>query len=464
MSGLFDRSDVAAPAHELGIVQMAALSAPSLPLIALGFVLNSYLPEYYASKFGYDLGLIGFILTVVRLVDIAADPVIGGVMDRNSGRRYRFKIWHAIGVPLVLLGAAMIFVPQTKMPMAWVTVGLLLLYLGQSLGILSQYAIAALVSATHAGRLRVYTWVQTGNMVGVIIMLIVPPLIVARLGMQQRDMAYGMGVTLMLMAPIAMGALLLVVPEPSGRTERNVATILEYFRLFRFASVRRLVLADLFMGLSFGMGAALMVLFFTRVHGWSHVETSYLMLTQFTAGMLLLPLWQRLAARIGKRRTLALIGCGIVVVQSSMLLIGYFGHPFTYALFAAYGTLYAGSQMLPRAMMADVADEMLLETGSDLKGLLFAYLAGTYKCGLAVSVGLGLGLLSLIGFNPALPTNSPATIRGLMLLTAAGPALLALVFTWFAWRFPLTRSRHEKVLERLRARGNTGGLVDETAA
>jgi Na+/melibiose symporter-like transporter len=75
---------------------------------------------------------------------------------------------------------------------------------------------------------------------------------------------------------------------------------------------------------------------------------------------------------------------------------------------AAAGLPYSAINLLPRAMMADVADLERLNCGAERTGLLFALLIGTWKVGQALSVGLMLMALARIGFNPAPGTkNSP---------------------------------------------------------
>ena len=62
---------------------LAALAAPCLPLAGLGLPLVVYLPEYYANELGLSLGAVGMAFMLVRLLDMAFDPYIGGVMDRT---------------------------------------------------------------------------------------------------------------------------------------------------------------------------------------------------------------------------------------------------------------------------------------------------------------------------------------------------------------------------------------------
>ena len=81
---------------------LAALAAPCLPLAGLGLPLVVYLPEYYANELGLSLGAVGMAFMLVRLLDMAFDPYIGGVMDSTRSRFGRFKLWFAISAPLRL--------------------------------------------------------------------------------------------------------------------------------------------------------------------------------------------------------------------------------------------------------------------------------------------------------------------------------------------------------------------------
>jgi glycoside/pentoside/hexuronide:cation symporter, GPH family len=102
-------------------------------------------------------------------------------------------------------------------------------------------------------------------------------------------------------------------------------------------------------------------------------------------------------------------------------------------------------------MMADVADEVRLETGDDRTGMLFAFLSFTTKAGYAISVG-SLMLLGAAGFDPH-GHNSPRALLVLQILFIAVPTLLLAAAVWPLVGYPLGPKRHAEIRAALEARG-----------
>ena len=63
---------------------LAAVSAPALPLAAKTLPLTIFLPEYYATKVGVNLAVVGIVFTLVRLADLIFDPLVGNLIDRTT--------------------------------------------------------------------------------------------------------------------------------------------------------------------------------------------------------------------------------------------------------------------------------------------------------------------------------------------------------------------------------------------
>src|ERR1700722_13456270 len=91
---------------------MAALASPALPMAAMTLPLTIFLPAFYATTIAINLAVVGIVFTVVRLADLIFDPLIGGFMDRTQSPWGRFKPWLAAGGPIVMIGAAILFLAQ----------------------------------------------------------------------------------------------------------------------------------------------------------------------------------------------------------------------------------------------------------------------------------------------------------------------------------------------------------------
>jgi len=459
-------SDMTAQAERRSNWTLAALAAPCLPLAGLGLPLVVYLPEYYASELGLSLTAVGTAFMAVRFLDMAFDPYIGGVMDRTRSRFGRFKLWFAIGAPILMLASYMLFMAKPGVDTLYLWIWLLVVYAGVSIASLSQLAWAAVLSPQYDQRSRIYAWWQAGNVVGMILVLTLPALLPA-LFPALKAQAHVIGVQAMgwfivILMPLTVGLALWKVPEPQVKSENKHSGIREYLALFKRPTVVRILFADLLIGTGPAITGALFFFFFERVKGFDKSQASLLLLVYFIGGLVGAPLWTWLSHKISKHKALAVSGvvyagmtmCALAIPQGSM--------PVAALLMFLIGVPYAAGAFLLRAMMADIGDEERLASGVDRTGLLYAILAGTVKIGSAAAVGVTFPLLQALGFDPT-GKGLDAGLGSLAILFAAVPAAMAVLASLLVWRFPLTPERHAEIRAALAARDIEASPVPKAA-
>jgi Na+/melibiose symporter-like transporter len=158
---------------------LAAFSGPCLPLAAFGVALPVTLPEFYATYVGLELGVVATVFMAVRLIDIVFDPFLGWGMDKTRTRFGRYRPWMALATPMLMLAALMMFVlVQPGAPAVYLFGWLLFLYLGFSIGTLGQLGWAAVLAPQYDQRSRVYGWWQVFNIIGVVLILVLPTVVV----------------------------------------------------------------------------------------------------------------------------------------------------------------------------------------------------------------------------------------------------------------------------------------------
>ena len=129
---------------------LAPFASASMPVAALGVPLTVYLPNYYASHIGLSLAAVGLAFSMVRLIDILFDPLIGVAINATRTPFGRFRPWMAAGAPLLMLAAYMIFMAQPGITTLYMVVWLLVLYAGFSMLVLGHSAWA--MTAGNSGR------------------------------------------------------------------------------------------------------------------------------------------------------------------------------------------------------------------------------------------------------------------------------------------------------------------------
>src|SRR3546814_9652140 len=111
------------------------------------------------------------------LLDIAFDPLIGGVMDRTRTRIGRYRPWLLAGAPMVMLAMGMLFMASPGVGPWHLAIWLVLAYAGWSILSLSQLALASNVSPDYNERSRIYGWWQVAFFLGMIGAMLLPKLV-----------------------------------------------------------------------------------------------------------------------------------------------------------------------------------------------------------------------------------------------------------------------------------------------
>jgi len=433
---------------------LAAFSGPCLPLAAFGVALPVTLPEFYATHVGLELGVVAAVFMAVRLIDIVFDPFIGWGMDRTRTALGRYRPWMLVSTPILMLSALMMFVVvQPGAGPAYLFAWLLVLYLGFSIGTLGQLGWAAVLAPQYDQRSRVYGWWQVFNIIGVILILILPTIVVKTGIGDYADGVRIMGWAILIALPVTIGLAMIAVPEPVNAGAAPHGGPGAYLALFRMKTVRKLLIADLLLGVAPGITGSLLFFFFGQIKGYDHTQASLFMLFYFVAGLVGAPIWAWLATKIGKDKALAVASLIFAGLYIAATLVPGGNFAVTAVVMFIAGLPYAAGLFLLRAMMADAGDEVRLETGVDRTGLMFSILSATTKIGHVVAL-IPYLILQWVGFKalPGPAGNSEFSLLALQILFIAVPGLLLAGAAWVLKGYPLTPKRHDEIREALAAR------------
>lgn len=433
---------------------LIAFSAPTLPLAALGLPLVVYLPEYYANNLGLNLSMVGLAFMAVRFSDIFLDPVFGEMMDRTRTRLGRFRPWMLLNTPILALSTYMLFMAQRGIGPLYLWFWLALTYISYSAVVLAHTSWASVLSSDYDQRSRVYGYWQGGNVIGMIMVLALPPILTAVAHLDYAGGLQAMGWFIVLLLPITILLAARMVGEPVNLAPvaHRPASAKAYFDLFKNDSVRRIMLADLTLGLAPGITGALFFFFFEQIKHLNKTQAGLMLLIYFIAALVGAPLWSRLSTAIGKHKALAVASIVYAITQSALVFWPTVSLPvMAVGLFLA-GLPYAAAAVLLRSMLADVGDEERLRTGIDRTGLLYAVLAGTNKIGYALAVGITYFGLDALGFKAGSAENSSEALLGLQFLYGVFPGLLAIIAAWTVKGYRLDADNHSAIREALRQR------------
>lgn len=434
---------------------LAAFAGPGMPLAAIGLPLIVYLPPYYAGTLGLDLAIVGLIFFLVRVIDMPLDPILGYWMDRTRTRFGRYRPWMLAGGLVMMAGAYLVFMAPPGISPGLAFAQLMLLYIGLSLTVVAQMGWGASLSDDYHQRSRVFGWHQASNVLGMILVLSLPPIVGIATGRTGAAPGiWAMGWFIILLAPLTVGWMAMKVPERHRPVERVEPSWADLKALARNSLIRRLLWLDVLTSVAPGITGAMFLFYFEHRLGFPAADASLLLLVYFAAGFAAAPAWIALARRIGKHRATAAACATYCVFLFSVGLIPPNGS-FALALvgMALAGTPYAAAPFLLRAMLADVADTDRLETGLDRNALLQAVLTTTQKIAYAVPVAILYPILSLIGFDPRPGApNTEGAIFGMTILFVGAPVLLMGMAALVARRWTLDEAETARVQAALAAR------------
>lgn len=431
----------------VSVPRLAAFASPALPLATIGLPFTVHLPPYYAGELGLGLATVGFIFFLVRAIDLPLDPLLGVFIDRTRTPLGRFRPWFLAGAAALIVGSYLVFMAAPGISAFAAFWSVMLLYAGLSMFQVAHQSWAATLTEEYHGRSRVFGWLQTTGVLGMVLVLSLPPIVSGLTG--DRTPAGGihaMGWFTIVLLPLTVLMTFASTGEPKRPGTRHHVRLRDMRTVGTNGLMRRLLVADILSGVAPGIAGSMFIFVFTHRLGFTAAQASLLLLVYFIAGLIAAPFWMRLAVRIGKHRTASLAGIIYCITQPSIVFLPEGNLWVTIAGMALAGVPYAAFPFLMRAMLADVIDADRLETGADQTGLYSAVLTTASKLSYAVPIGVIYPYLAWIGFNGAVgAANTPSALAGMTYMFAFAPVLFMGAAAVVAWAWPHDREAHERV-------------------
>lgn len=413
------------PTRAPALIRYGALRAPLALLELPLFVL---LPAYYAEHLGLELAVVGSILFAARALDAVSDPLIGASLDRQTDpARWRRIIWLAL--PVLVLAYAALFLPPQGVPIAaWLAITSVITYLAWSVVSITHQAWGARLGTTDAQRIRVTAWREGAGLMGVLASaaLLIPDRVPALVALFALG-ALGAGV-LLIWAPLpamlspgtrtpgrepqgsnqgmqfpSSGQPNVQAPDnhsPGGRSGSPWSGIAE---LWRDTGVRWTLIVFLLNGIASAIPATLLLFFVADVLQSPELTPQFL-LSYFVAAAAGMPLWARLAARLGLKAAWLL---GMAIAVAAFIWAWGLGAGDSAAFFVvciATGFALGADLAVPPALLATVLAAP--QAPKDRNGAAFGLWNLATKFNLAAAAGLALPTLGLLGYAPGAAQSS----------------------------------------------------------
>ncbi|MFI1867080.1 MFS transporter [Streptomyces jumonjinensis] len=466
------------PAKGIG----SALAAPPVPLTArvrIGYGLGAFaggtfgtvpgllLLYYLTDALGVAAGLAGLLVFLPKAWDVLASPWIGHLSDHTRHRWGPRRPWMVVGALTAPVCFAAMFAAPAGLDGGWAAVyvaGLFLLTTtGHSCFQVPYGALPAEITADPDERARVMSWRVAFLCVAILLSGAVAPLLA---GVRQDESGTPAGYrTMGLAIGVLICAGMVAAIVATARTGAVVATEREPGLAERLRAVRGnrtfawLLASNVVQGSAIGLMLAGVQYFATYVLE-RPTATTGLFVCLIVPSLPAMPLWLAIGRRTGKKRA--------AVAASFCLLAGAAVIPFAqelplaavYAAMGLAGVGYAGTQLLPTAMLGDATAADALVTGHRRAGILAGIWSAGETLGLAIGPGLFGLVLALGGFvssDAAERVDQPGSVVTAILIGfGALPALLVLLSIPLLTRYDLTEERLARLRERAGAPGPGG--------
>ncbi|GII99533.1 Na+/melibiose symporter-like transporter [Sediminihabitans luteus] len=428
-----------------------------------GLVLIYYLTDALA----VPALLAGTIVTVAKIWDVLVSPAVGQLSDADAARTgSRRRLMLAGGLTLPVFFALTFAVPRSLDPGAaglWVLVAFLLTGTAFSLFQVPYIALPAEIAHTYDDRTRLLSWRVAILAVAILAFGAGGPLLRGEstdfAGYLRMGVVAGLviGVGMVVAAGAAPRAPLTGTvaaarrPTVRGVREVVVASVRESAAALRRSQpFRTLFTTFALQALATGLMLAGAQYVATYVLD-SEAAVSILFAALIAPALLTMPLWTRLAGRVGKERAFVVATVLFVVGAAAMLPLAWVPGVWVYATTALVGVAYAGMQALPLAMLPDVIQDDAERTGT-ATGADGGTFSGLWTAGETTGMALGGGLLSLVlavtGFVSTTSgvdaTQPGSAVLGISLAFSVLPATLAAVSIVPLVRYGLRRGHFEE--------------------
>ena len=282
---------------------------PAFALAIIGIPVYVYIPKFYTDVVGIDIAVAGFLLFGVRLFDAVTDPLMGTLSDRTRSRFGRRRPYMLIGSLLIAVALIFLFNPpetSTTWSTVWFAFWIYALFLFWTLVTVPYESLGPEITFDYNARTALFAWRDGFLIAGTLVAAASPALVQAIFqtgddAAGQRSQFFWISV---IYAPLVVGMCGWCVRVIRERDDVPAVAAAGGWRdlgtVFKNRPFMILLAAYTISAVGSNLPATLILYYVEYVLGSSQADL-FLML-YFVTGILLLPVWVRLAHRFGKRK------------------------------------------------------------------------------------------------------------------------------------------------------------------
>jgi GPH family glycoside/pentoside/hexuronide:cation symporter len=448
------------PAEELGAahdkVPLSLCLGFGVGSLGISILLNTvttFFPALMTTVLGQSAALAGLLLTVSKLYDVVADIVIGTVSDRTRSRLGRRRPYLLAGAIVSALSFVLIFVPPKVEGTAlilYMFVALIVYSTGYSLFSVPYVAMSGEMTDGYHERTRLLSYRAFFIAIGQTLSAAGTAALITWAGGGSHGYAV-MGLTTGAIMTAALAASFFGTARARRVYVQHSAPLGSREALRTLVSSRPFVLlmsVKLTQYMAIAIVNTTKLLFLLNVLHVGYAGLVLLALVQNIVSAVSLPVWVRLARRIGKKRAYIIAIAALAAVYASWFWTGPgITSAGIWVRGAINGIAAAGVTLMSNSMLPDVMEYDRLRTGRRREGVFSGIYTILEKVAYAVGAGVVGLLLAAFGYIPTLQgqlVQQPGSaITALYAGASIIPTALVLVSCALMFRYELD----ERVLQ-----------------
>ena len=438
--------------------KILAYGLPALPLASLYFSIYVLIGEFYFKNYGLALSIIGSIFIIIRLFDAFTDPIMGYISDNFPLRFGKRKPWVLIGGILFIFSTWMLFVPIYKsVDVEYFFFWLFISAIGWTIAYAPYYAMGAELSMDYLERSKVTFCRELFTILGIIFASLLYSL---SFDFDNKIFKSGIGSNIGLFQICIFSSIFFVLSmflflisksntKEVSYDKNNILNIFEIFiSLKKQKLMRKLLFSHFINGLANGLPPALFVFYVNSVLK-SPEFTGILLFLYFLGALVGVPLWIFISNKLDKHR----VWCYAMIYSCFIFIFVLFLEEYDLIFFAIIcilsGLALSADLAIPSSIQADIIDLEYLKTGKRLTGQFFAFWGLVSKAAIAISTGVALILLDIIGFKSD-ENNGKNILFAVSFIYAGLPIILKMFSIYLMWNFKLDKKTHSEILEKIK--------------
>lgn len=401
-----------------------------VPIAFLGFPLYIYLPPFYVEHIGLNIGLVGVILLVARLIDMVADPFIGRFCDIYSSK---IKIIFISSIFLVI--SLFFLVKPISNSYLYLFVFSIITYISYSFVLIPYLSLNAILGKNEFDNTKLAFSREIFIILGVLISLLLPYLFLV-----SNDSKKSLELLLYFVLIIFPVALILFYNKLKSLKIKSENIVHNSFLkslkiLFKnHPNQKKLFFAFLFNNLANALPATLF-LFFVKYVLVLEEHTGLFLIIYFLSAIVAFPIWIKISKSIWKKSTWILSICVAIGAFIFVPFLNEGDFLFFSIICIVTGACLGADMAIPSSIQADVAS--FIKKQEDLTSVLFGFWAMITKLSLAFALAISFITLEFTSFDKQ--NINEYSVFAIIFLYSTLPIIFKIFAIFFLNRYEMTK-------------------------